>query len=329
VEVIDGFADVERAEGITTSNLYQARRYQKIQTRFKFFITNFMKQYILLGGPLFDELKKQYEESPSNEKTLMELISSLEMHLPEADTAALKAQGGMYGEYSEFLRVAMDAFVSDEMVSSMLHGENIGSNIGAIRTSIVNLLLRQKLTSENMLPELTSLFMVDDKNIIDLIADYNKTLISNIGDLARKTIKAETADDAKTTKLNESLGLTTPDEPAEDESTDDGSDAEGGDDETDNFGFDDSDDGGDDSLGEGDDTPDESIPEEGTDATVEPTDEPETDGGQSEPTDDADEKEKTEPEDSKKVKEEDNEEEEEPEDDSEDDNDEAADDDKK
>lgn len=228
VETIDSSADAEYATSITSANLFQSKRVQQCQTSYINQLSAFIQQYIRLGGPLLSEIQEKYNEfGESCQLELSEIIDSISVLLPKPDTAVITAQIADYTAYSDLITLAIDAYISEEEIKDQLRGNNIPANIADIKQAAINILKRQYMRSENILPELDALLANNESNLSEVLGDHNKALIKIIGKVLRTTKAAENEDDLLTKEVEDKL---TPiegiadgaDDSSNDESADDG-----------------------------------------------------------------------------------------------------------
>ena len=193
-ETISNMSSIQLATTIVSSNIMQARRFQNAQKIFVYHISERMKKYIRCGGPLYKKLLEAFNKNKSSgDITFDDVINSISLNLPKADTSFLKLQQESYTTYVTFIESAIDAYLSDGMINDMVDsGSKTPVQIQDIKTSILNLFKRNYLRSENMLPELDEMITNDNSGIGGMIEDHNKKIMSLADGVAKYIIKLDT-----------------------------------------------------------------------------------------------------------------------------------------
>ena len=183
-----------------------------------------------MGGPLYTEIKEKYTELKGNcQLTLEEVIDSLEIVLPKADTAIITAQNIAYTDYCTFIEAAIEVYISENMIKDLLVGEHIGVSVEDIKLSLLNMLKRQYLRAENMLPELDTLLTNTDANIGLLLGQHNEIIVDLVSKVLMHTRASENKEDALIAKQDEQFNPPETEEGADmgdSDSNDDGSDTD-------------------------------------------------------------------------------------------------------
>lgn len=180
-ELADRGLEGEFATGITQANLLQAKRIMVYQDKFNYLLTDHMHKYIFAGGPLFAAVKKEWENIKGDDKpTFEETISALKCELPKPDTAVITAQSTAYEEYSKFIETAVATHINEDMMRNLLKGEYSQDAVASIQQAIINLLKRQYMRKQNMLPEIDELLTDKDGGIVDAINQHNDNILNII-----------------------------------------------------------------------------------------------------------------------------------------------------
>jgi hypothetical protein len=281
VDAVNGFSQADFATTVVMNNLYHARRYQKIQDMYSHMLSHFVKMYILLGGPLYRTLKESFEAEKDRGITFREAIESIDLQLPRAETAVIKAQLEAYNAYSEFIEKAVEeAFLSNDLLRDLMGSEKLPNDIEPVKKQIIAVAKRQYLASEGMLPELVDLFINEDVNTLELVKSHSTKVIGLIADIAKDVLKLETKEAAKLRELEEKLNPEGSQEEQDgqgDQTNDDGTGTgEGSEEGDDGFGGDITDDAGtQDDAGFNDDFSNDDLENSDTTATGVEEDAPE------------------------------------------------------
>ncbi len=212
-ELIDSSLSPDFAIGIASNNLMHSKRAMGWQKIYIDLLSDHMKQYILCGGPLYNDLKKAYDKLKSsikNNLTLDDIIDSIEAVLPKADISITKAHLDAFKDYSDFIELAVENYVSEDMINGMLKGENIPGATSVVKEAIVSVLKRQYLTSQNMLPEISSILLDKDVAIAELINTHNTAIVEVITDIITVLKKVESEADKKIQAVADKLAPAQP-----------------------------------------------------------------------------------------------------------------------
>lgn len=197
-ETIDSARESDFATGITKTNLLQSKRVLVWQKKYTSDLSDFAHKYIYAGGPLYATIKELYDaDKDRNKASLQEVIESIAVELPQPDTASIESQMEAYEAYSGFVELAVNAYVSDEMVDSMLGGEHVMNSIDNVRQTIISYLKRQYMRKQNMLPELSNLFTNEEFDPVPGITQTNDDVMKIASKILAKLKKSEWKADRK------------------------------------------------------------------------------------------------------------------------------------
>ena len=197
-ETIDMTSDVEFATSIVTSNLLLAKRVMIYQDILLNHIRDFVAKYVTNSSFLWDELlnivennktsiPKEHKEL-SHEELLNLFLNSLEITLPRPDSAKLDNQFDAYNKYTEFLERALEAYLNEDAFS--LEDFELDRDIRAIKASIMSYYQREWLRTNNVLPELMDLVLLDKDGKPELdLAEIHGSHLKNIGMSIAELIK--------------------------------------------------------------------------------------------------------------------------------------------
>lgn len=201
-EIMDRVLGAELAVSVATVSLLQAKRVMKIHKPLIKNVNWFMHTYAKCGGPLYEELKQLYKDS-NCEKTLHEVIESVSMSLPQPDTAVITTQIEAFDKYYEFVEKVVKVSISEDMISSLLKGEFTNVSVGSVTEGIINLIMRDYIKQENLIPELEALLNDEDSNLGELVKQHYDRVIVLVQEIARTVAKSEHDEDEVTNKFIE------------------------------------------------------------------------------------------------------------------------------
>ena len=157
-------------------------------------LSDFIQKYTRNSAPLIDKLREVIGKNRdkidagadvskiSDEKLAMIFINYIEVSLPEADSSKTASEMEAFNEYEAALEVFLNAFISDEMMSPELMGEEVGNAVRSMRPVIKAYFLRRYLSNKNIAPELFSLVATGDMeneyfDILEQHEDYIESIM--------------------------------------------------------------------------------------------------------------------------------------------------------
>lgn len=170
-------------------------------------ISDFMRKYTRNSSPLIDKLKEIIAKNRTrleigadvknitDEQLAMLFINYIEIKLPEADTSKVASEMEAFNAYEQALEVFLNAFISDEMMSTELMGEEVGNAVRSMRPVIKAHFLRRYLSDKNIAPELFSLVATGDMeneyfDILEQHEDYIKSIMPAFKKFIIRTMQA-------------------------------------------------------------------------------------------------------------------------------------------
>lgn len=224
-EIIDQALQGETATSILSNNLLLSKRCSTVQRWFKKSMSQDMRKAIRLNGILMAKIRKEVPEDQ-----VEEFIDSIELVLPEISTSALSNQMEAFQKYGEAIEEAVEAFVSDDMLSDFVEGDILPNVLDNVRASLVSYFKRQWLQQQGILQELNTLYSDKDdtSTISKAIIDHNASIFKSIELMAKSAIKKEHKVDKNIGKVRDKLE--NGEDPDEEEGTDDGTQGDAGDD---------------------------------------------------------------------------------------------------
>jgi hypothetical protein len=271
VEMVDNAKGVDFATTATNNNILLNKRIIQYQIKFEPLITNNARTIILNHGGLMGKIKNTikeniskltevqktnevFEEYKNNEDLLvhllsLEIVSNFEIKLPRPDVIAVDTITEAYTKHEEMVEKGIDAWFSSDILAAAYIGEASSERVDEVRAMIKAQMMRNWMTSNNMLPEMADMLTVDDEgkyvyNNVETQRQHVFAATKFIRDLLEKTVPTAQAADRDINKITggEDLGEGSvsggSDDTSDDTSTDDTSDTSeedtgGGDDDLD------------------------------------------------------------------------------------------------
>ena len=262
---VNSATEMEFAKNVVTYNFLSAKINTLRQEITCEHVGDFMRKYTRNSSILIEQLTeiveknrqkidaiKQTEKISSRDLALL-FINYISISLPEPDTSKIETELENFNKYKDALDAFLQAFVSEEMLSSTIVGEEIGNAMTSLIPIIKGYFLRKYLAKHNIMPELFTLVTTGDMDnenfdIFEQHEGYVKSVLPAFRIFVIRMLQAGGKTDGIIGAAKEILSHIqgTPNEASSDMSSDDdsGSDDNGGGD--DEFGMDDE-------FGEGDD----------------------------------------------------------------------------
>jgi len=201
-EKMDRKLEGDFAEGLIQSDQIETKRVLTRQDVFCRQASSFIRQYILAGGPLLDTINKILDESKTK-LTFDEILDSIKVKLPRPDTVIIEQQKQSFDNYSDLAELVVESYFNEESLGLALSGDYLEEGIEVVRSAVLDLLKRQYVKNQNILPELQELFIDGEYEIDKQLADHagkvtdvvHKLLIAIKKDEWRKDLKVEKTED--------------------------------------------------------------------------------------------------------------------------------------
>jgi len=201
-EVVDQMYQGDFATGIVTSNKLLARRIRIYQKILGSQSTEHVRKYVRWSGKLLKDLYEIGKKKVSMEDILL----GIEVSFPEPDTTKIEAHSEALQKFREFAEIAVDNYLTDEMLSDMFEGDTVPTGIENFREMMISTLVRDWMRSQNILPELDQLLSAEGNGgIKDKIKAHVEMMAGLIGDTYRDIKKVDIKQDNKTEDLQDKL----------------------------------------------------------------------------------------------------------------------------
>lgn len=232
-ETVDSGFAAEFATTVVNNNILLSKRVTQIQQAIMPFETKFVKQLVLNDMVIYNEIiavldnnekaiSKNFED---DEKKLFKenkyafynilinkLLEKFEVSLPNANTTTLDTQMTALTQYIEALEKGLDAWISNEAITSNLMGE-IADDVDALKATVKSYYIRKYMTENNILPELNDLTLSTDEgkpkiDLFDIQKDHLEGLLNSSAKFIKSLSKVKD-------KLNKTIGVQSDDAQAE------------------------------------------------------------------------------------------------------------------
>lgn len=214
-ETVDMGMNVDFATSIVTNNLLLAKRVMLYQDTLIEMLQDFIRKYVLNSGTMMDELTEMVESNRKKlnkdqkklpvEELVMLFIEAIEVSLPSPDSATLENQAQAFETYNRALDMALEAYISRDMMDDIALGE-MSNDIDGVTAAIKAYFQRQWMHENNMLPELADLTMLNDKNkpVFDLLDNHGGHVDAIAKSLERYLKEMKKRDEARSARMEES-----------------------------------------------------------------------------------------------------------------------------
>ena len=200
-DIVDQTFSPEFATSVVSNNLILAKNALNIQDIFVPQLTDHLRKYLINSEKViqtlktivtdnFDSFYKELdltkegiallestdEASAAKKKEFKEVVTNSFIHsflssfkavLPKPNSATLENQTKALQVYTEGLDLALDAWISDKFITEDTGGQ-LSRYVGSFREMIRAYFIRQWLTENGMLPELSALTATDKENKLSL-----------------------------------------------------------------------------------------------------------------------------------------------------------------
>lgn len=215
-EAVDSSFDVEFARTIVSNNLFLAKLASEIQGKLLYQYTNHVRKLIYSDGTLMTSLidvvgeRLKIKDEEEVLEHVNELIEAFYLALPSTDIAKIETQQEALDNYTRFVETAIESYVNEEMLDGLVEGELYDGARPAIR-AYRDMLIRDFMKRENILPELQAISSGDD-NEIDLggrFKEHVEPILTAMGGLLehfrKKSRKFDQAEEDRIEKEEEAI----------------------------------------------------------------------------------------------------------------------------
>lgn len=211
-ELVDQALEGETATSIIASNNMMARRAATIQRWFKRKVSEDIRRYIRLSGPLTELIKREIDD-----KDFDEFLEAITVYLPEVNTSAIESQMEQFTAFSDGIDSVVETYISEDMLTDMVQGDSVPDVLLAVQTAVAAHFKRKWLQEQGMFSDLHTLYSGtdEDDNIADSISEHYTGILESIERIVKVTWKKEFKVDQNIEKAREKF-----DEEEEEENSD-------------------------------------------------------------------------------------------------------------
>ena len=203
-EIVDSAMEGDLATVVVSRNQLFAKHVLGYAKTLEKFVSKFVRSYIRSSSQLCDLIEKAKVGVDLNE-----YINSIEFTLPYPDLARIKSQSEALDEYSDAVDTAVEFYITEDMFAELMNGDLNSGSIDALRLAYANMLKRDWMTTQNILPEIGA--NLSNGTASDSIKEFNKAVMDTLKDIIIPMMKDEK-------KLQEKIDKTLEPEVEEDES---------------------------------------------------------------------------------------------------------------
>lgn len=192
-EMIDATRETDFAVTAIMSNKLMVKRVSVYQTMFTGMLSEVMRLFIRLSPRIQAEFAEKLKEAKvpteKQEEVLTAFIDAVEAGLPSPDSSKVTSQLEELESYIAILDQSLEAYFSEDLLDGLVDSD-LETAIAPTQVAIRAYFIRNWLRSNNVLPELESLLMVDSgENILDQHSEFIEDILKLMSDKLRKTGK--------------------------------------------------------------------------------------------------------------------------------------------
>lgn len=200
-EMIDATRETDFAANVIMSNKLMVKRVSVYQAMFTDMLTEVMKLFIRLSPRIqqqfAEKLKEAKVEASKQEEILTAFIEAVEAGLPSPDSSKVTTQLEELESYIAILDQSLEAYFSEELLDGLVDSD-LEDAIAPTQVAIRSYFIRNWLRSNNVLPELESLLMIDNgETILDQHSEFIEDILKLMSEKLRKTGKIGRDHDVK------------------------------------------------------------------------------------------------------------------------------------
>ena len=186
-EIVESAMDGETATLVVSRNQLFAKQVIEYASWFELKITRFIRQYVRCSSLLTGVIGNI--ETDDDSGMLNNFINNLVFRLPKPDLSRIRNIKEAIEEYSDIVDVVVEFYITPDAVSELTNGDMNTDALESIRLSYANLLKREWLNNQNIMPEVGA--NLDSGEMSNHIKEYNKTILDAIKEITIPVYKGE------------------------------------------------------------------------------------------------------------------------------------------
>lgn len=199
-EKVDRALEGDYATSTLTTNAMDARRVMMRQKIFEKHISEFLRNYIRISGPL----RKLFEDIDKNKAN--KLIDRVQFKLPAADVSKLTSNLEDYEKASDLIDAMVEDQVNENMLRDILQGSYTPNALDNVRELMASYYKIEFARENNIMPEIVKLSSGENEYIVEAVANRTSNIVALASELINVSLKAEGKGDKKINKTVEKLG---------------------------------------------------------------------------------------------------------------------------
>lgn len=235
-EVVDATRGADFATSVVNNHLLMTRGILRKQDALTPQLEKFVRTYTLSDGILMEKLRNVLKQAQSNpavgeltsssadakaaiggsdggdiDRMIVDFLYDLEIGLPKPEGAKFENIKKAFEERLEFVKLAIDAWVSEGALSSELIGE-LGGQVNTLKEAWIALIMRDWCRDNGIAEAFDRLMEVGENKSpgLDLLAEieaHSSPILINIRDFAIKKMRRAAADDKVLNAVKEQTGV--------------------------------------------------------------------------------------------------------------------------
>ena len=194
-EIVDSAMEGELATVVVSRNQLYAKQVMEYGAKFEKLVSNFIRTYIRCSGELINLISNS-----GMTVSVDDYIAAISFKLPTPDLARITSQSEAFDEYSEAIDKAVESYITEDMLAEFVDGDLDMAALSSLRVSYSNMLKREWMAQQNILPEIAGKLASGDA--AKRIKDYNAEIMATLADIILPMVK----DESKVTdKLNKAI----------------------------------------------------------------------------------------------------------------------------
>lgn len=186
-ELIDSAQDGELATVVVSRNQLYAKQVMEYAKAFERMGTDFIQTYIRCSGKLIDMINKVVDKMDIDLDTF---IRNITFKLPMPDLARINSQQEALTIYEDIVDKAVGFYINEDTMSDLLDGKVDSAAIESLRVSYGNLLKREWMAQQNILPEISN--GIESGDISKKVKSHNANVLKALKGIIVPLLKSET-----------------------------------------------------------------------------------------------------------------------------------------
>lgn len=202
-EKVDRSLEGDYAISTASTNFVEARRIEERQREFERHISEFIRNYIRLSGPLLDLIKKLGKDTDDT-------LKRLKFKLPRVDANTLSAHLEAYSRTRELVEQMVEDQLNENMLRDTLRGDININALDNIREQAVGLFMSRWARDQNIMTDILAMATEENTDIIDEMKDRMSNVIDLVSQVVKHAIEVNEEGEKDTRKVIEEIEENSP-----------------------------------------------------------------------------------------------------------------------